>query len=124
MNESDKKRVLVIDDEDDIRDCIVEYLVKKGYFVCASKDGSDGMLQFSAAQYDLVITDIMMPEKDGLSTMIAMQKINPSIKIIAISGAEMKNELLHAAGVVGAVAILIKPFSMDELTRSIQKIIG
>ena len=124
MNNFEKKQVLVIDDDDDVRDCIVEYLIMKGFDVAACKDGSEGMRQFASQRYDLVITDIMMPEKDGLSTMIAMQKINPSVKILAISGAEMKNELLHAAGLVGAVGMLLKPFSMEELTQSIQTIIN
>ncbi|HEX7510525.1 MAG TPA: response regulator [Chitinivibrionales bacterium] len=124
MNNFEKKQVLVIDDDDDVRDCIVEYLIIKGFDVSACKDGFEGMRQFASQRYDLVITDIMMPGKDGLSTMIAMQKINPSVKILAISGAEMKNELLHAAGLVGAVGMLLKPFSMEELTHSIQTIIN
>jgi CheY-like chemotaxis protein len=56
--------------------------------------------------------------------MIAMQKIKPTISILAISGAEMKKELLLAAGAVGAIATLLKPFSMDELMNSIQNILG
>jgi DNA-binding response OmpR family regulator len=119
-----KKNVLVIDDDDDVRDCIAEYLGIKGFSVAASKDGDEGMRQFLSNGFDLVITDIMMPEKDGLSTMIAMQRINPTIKILAISGAEMKNELLHAAGTVGAMATLLKPFSMNELLESVRGILG
>ena len=101
----------------------MEYLRIKGFDVTACGDGTEGMLRFNSQPYDLVITDIMMPGKDGLSTMIAMQKIKPAVKILAISGAEMKNELLHAAGMVGAVAMLLKPFSMEELSRSIAAIL-
>jgi DNA-binding response OmpR family regulator len=121
---SEKKKVLLIDDDDDVRDCIAEYLVIKGFSVSTSKNGAEGMRQFDDNDFDLVITDIMMPEKDGLSTMIAMQKIKPTISILAISGAEMKKELLLAAGAVGAIATLLKPFSMDELMNSIQNILG
>jgi CheY-like chemotaxis protein len=66
----------------------------------------------------------MMPGIDGLGAMIKMRTIDPKIKILAISGADMKEELLHAAGFVGAMSTLQKPFSNDTLLKTITRLLG
>jgi len=124
MRTTEKNKILMVDDDEAIRDCIAELLSMAGYTVTLSSDGSESLRIFEIEPFDLVITDIMMPGTDGLGAMIKMRSIDPEIKILAISGADMKEELLHAAGFVGAMSTLQKPFSNDELLKTIAGLLG
>jgi CheY-like chemotaxis protein len=120
----DKNKILMVDDDEAIRECLSELLAMAGYSVIASNDGIESLRIFETQPFDLVITDIMMPGIDGLGAMIKMRTIDPKIKILAISGADMKEELLHAAGFVGAMSTLQKPFSNDTLLKTITRLLG
>jgi CheY-like chemotaxis protein len=120
----DKNKILMVDDDEAIREYLSELLAMAGYSVIASNDGIESLRIFETQPFDLVITDIMMPGIDGLGAMIKMRTIDPKIKILAISGADMKEELLHAAGFVGAMSTLQKPFSNDTLLKTITRLLG
>jgi CheY-like chemotaxis protein len=116
------KRILVIDDDEDIRECIAFFLEEEGHRVTLCSDGSEGVRLFERTLFDLVITDIMMPGKDGLAAIIEMEKINPGVRILAISGVDMKNMLLDAAEIFGAVHTLSKPFTREQIVWTVADI--
>jgi CheY-like chemotaxis protein len=115
MEKNKRGTILVIDDDEALRNYIVFILEKAGHTVSACKDGIEGVRHFERGVYDLVITDIMMPGMDGLATLIQMEKINKNIPVLAMSGAEMKDALLDAADIFGAVRTIKKPFDREEL---------
>lgn len=116
-------RVLVIDDEPDLRELIRELLDDAGYEVVEAANGREGVARFAEAPTDLVITDIMMPEQDGIQTVIELRRTRPSTKIIAISGGGPARNLdfLQFAKRVGAVEVLVKPFTNDQLVGAVKK---
>ncbi len=111
------QKVLVIDDDSLVRDTIVRILERKGYQVLVACDGLRGLRMFRSEQPDLVITDIIMPEKEGLETIRDIRAECPDVKIIAISGgARIGNmDFLEMAGKLGASEIIPKPFDPSEL---------
>jgi DNA-binding response OmpR family regulator len=110
------KNILIIDDEDDFRAMLTQMLQKEGYAVTAAADGMQGMKEFEKHPPDLVVTDIFMPEKEGLSTIMDAKKADPSVKIIAMSGGGRiwNMDSLPVALKLGADAVLYKPFRRDE----------
>lgn len=108
--------ILVIDDNESLRDLIHGMLVSGGHTVAAASNGLDAVKLFRTAPADLVITDIVMPY-DGLATIRVLRGEYPSIPIIAISGGG-EFRLDYARG-LGANRTLAKPFSVDELNTAI-----
>jgi DNA-binding response OmpR family regulator len=123
MKENARGNILVMDDDEAMRDYIACFLRQAGHSVSLCKDGNEGLRMFGQEIYDLVITDIMMPGKDGLCAMIEMEKVNAAVPILAISGADMKDALLDAADIFGAVHTLKKPFTKEELLWSVADIL-
>ncbi len=121
------KRVLIIDDEPEIRSLIRKSLVREGYEVAEARDGFDGMRLFRNQPADLIITDIFMPNKEGLDVIREIKQEFPAVKIIAISGGAvaMSNwDCLHMAQKFGANGSLSKPFTIAELTSIVRDVIS
>lgn len=116
------KQILVIDDDRAIRESIAFFLQQEGHRVTACADGEEGVQRFETAMFDLVITDIMMPRQDGLGAIIQMQQINPDIKVIAISGADMRDTLLGAASIFGAKHTIRKPFTRQQIVWTVANV--
>jgi DNA-binding NtrC family response regulator len=116
-------KILVIDDDPAVRKTIGRILDRKGYEVVMADDGRGGLKLFESEQPDLVITDIIMPEREGLETIRAIHKLAPNAKIIAISGgARIGNiDFLAMAAKLGAREIIAKPFDPAELTSSVSR---
>jgi DNA-binding response OmpR family regulator len=110
-------KILVVDDDGLVRTSIVRLLEEAGYQVVSADDGLRGMALFRSEQPDLVITDILMPEQEGIQTVTEMRKAKPDAKIIAISGGGRigETDFLRIAQVLGAMAAIPKPFDPDEL---------
>ena len=118
-------RLLVIDDDEEIRIMLNSLFTDAGYEVDLAADGYEGVEAFKENHADLVITDIFMPNKDGLETIIELKRDYPEIKIIAMSGGGIDTELyLESAKKFGAVATFIKPFLPSELLKEVKKILG
>ena len=119
-------KILVIDDELQMRELLKKYLTRAGYEVTLAGDGEEGIRCFNQTPPDLVITDLIMPEKEGLECIVAFKKMAPGIKVIAISGGGLgKPEgYLESAKKMGAAKTFIKPFELKELLRSIQELVG
>jgi DNA-binding response OmpR family regulator len=120
------KRILVIDDDDQVRETISELLKVVGYVVEDAPNGAVGSRLYRDNPFDLVITDIFMPDKEGLETILELRRDFPSVKIIAMSGGGTDGILgyLPAAEKFGAVRTFIKPFELRELLTTVEELIG
>jgi CheY-like chemotaxis protein len=109
--------VLVIDDDPGIRDLLEGALADRQHHVISAANGRDGVQLCSAHPPDLVITDIMLPEQDGLEILVYLRGTNPHLPVIAISGAAPEWNYLQIARKLGARATLQKPFRIDALQQ-------
>lgn len=119
-------RILVLDDDDQIRRMMERVLEKEGHVVFVAKDGSEGLTVCEHNPVDLVITDILMPNKDGLETILAIRSNRQDVKIIAMSGGgrAMPSEgCLILASDLGADAVLQKPISKSDLLATIAQLL-
>lgn len=115
--------ILVIDDDAAVRRMLRQMLEGAGYEVVEAADGAIGLDLYNKRPVDLVITDILMPEKEGIETILALRKTAPEVKILAISGGGRMNkgDLLSTAEFFGAVRTLAKPFARKELLGMVQE---
>jgi DNA-binding response OmpR family regulator len=118
-------RILVIDDDDAIRFSLKLALEDADYHVEDAANGEKGMTRFRANPADLVITDIFMPEKEGLETIDEIKRICPQTKIIAISGGGSMDpeDYLEIARRVGADCSLFKPFDIQLLVATVDDLL-
>ncbi len=120
------KRILIIDDNEQIRSLLREILELANFVVADAPNGEIGARLFRQQPADLVITDIFMPEKEGLETIRELRREFPDVKIIAISGGGSRGELayLPAAKKLGAHRTFIKPFELDEMLTAVRELLG
>lgn len=114
-------KILLIDDEPMVRASVSAALVASGHEVVLAKNGLEGLELFSQGDFNLVITDIIMDEVEGIETIIELKKKRPDQKIIAISGGGKLGAKTHLdlALKFGAEKILEKPFRLAELFSAI-----
>ena len=119
-------RILVIDDEELARFTLKEILQSNGHDVVEARNGNEGIAFQKANPFDLVITDIIMPEKEGVETIIEMRGDFPDLKIIGISGGGRTQNLdfLKLAKQFGAARILAKPFDEEDLIKDVNELLG
>jgi CheY-like chemotaxis protein len=117
------RKILVIDDDSLVRDTIVRILERKDYQVIVASDGRRGLRMFHSEQPDLVITDIIMPEAEGIETIREIRREVPDAKIIAISGGSRigNMDFLDVAGKLGASEVLPKPFDPVDLVNLVSR---
>ena len=122
----DRKSILVIDDEESIRKVLRAILEREGYRVLEASDGNEGLKQFTATPTDLVITDLIMPEKEGIETIRELREKFPDVKIIAVSGGGRigPDSYLQMAKGLGALRTLRKPFDLKILLKEVEEVIG
>jgi len=110
-------KILVIDDDHLVRYALSKVLSSNGYEVVTASDSRRGMVVLREEHPDVVITDIIMPEQEGIDTIIQIRRERPGVKIIAISGGgRIRNiDFLDMAQSLGANDVLAKPFEVDEL---------
>ena len=117
------KRILVIDDEEIVRICCERSLAPEGYDVVTAETGPEGLQKLWDAHFDLVITDLKMPEMDGLEVLAHIRKARPETKVIIVTGYDTEgttNEIMDA----GACGYLGKPFCPEDLMTAVHKTIG
>jgi CheY-like chemotaxis protein len=114
-------RILVIDDETDMRLLLEQVLKPAGHEVILAADGREGMERYCAGPAELVITDLHMPNQEGLETIRELRRRFPEVAIIAMSGKAAALTMLSVAQQFGAVGILHKPFLPDELLVAVEK---
>lgn len=111
------KRILVIDDNADVRVTMQLGLEAAGFEVALAADGRRGMEMLRQAGADVVVTDILMPEQDGIETLVKLREEFPRVRVIAISGAVSSTgfDYLAVPRELGATRVLRKPFDVQEL---------
>jgi CheY-like chemotaxis protein len=117
-------RILIIDDDAGMRRTLSRMLCNGGHEVIEAQDGAEGMQKFRTGRPDIVVTDILMPEKDGIETILDLRRENPTLGILAISGRAINSpSYLGFAQRLGADGILAKPFRATDLLREIDKLL-
>ena len=116
-------RILVIDDDELVRATVKAALELAAHEVVLANNGHQGVAVVDRGGVDLVVTDIIMPEKEGIETIIELRQRDPNIKIIAISGGgRTSNQIfLDVAKKFGAIDVLAKPFAPKQLLASVEK---
>lgn len=114
-------QILLIDDDEDFRKPLHKALCRVGYAVEAVADSNAALRLFRQRSFDLVITDLIMPGTEGIETIVALRRLRPDIKIIAISGGGILgcSIPLDMAQKLGASRALAKPFKLDDMLRAI-----
>jgi len=119
------KKVLFIDDDDYLRDAYSEILRLSGYDVTALNDGTKAVEYINESPFDIVITDIVMPGKEGLATIMDIRAVSSNIPILAISGGGRVSPQSHLflAKRMGATDILEKPFDGSTIIKKIESLL-
>jgi CheY-like chemotaxis protein len=119
-------RILIIDDDESVRDSTQMILNAHGHQTCVAGGGPEGLSRLMQEQFDIVITDILMPGVDGIETIREIRKHHPSMKILAMSGGDRsaRYNSLISAHALGADQIMRKPFDEDVLLTIIRDLAG
>jgi len=120
------ERILVIDDDEKIRLVFERFIKGKGYAVDCAENGKEGLRLLETKTPDLVITDIMMPDTDGLEVVLSMREKHPDIPVIAISGGMTlaSMDFLPLVKKFGAIKVLYKPVELDDLLEGVHELLG
>ncbi len=119
-------RILIIDDDNEFREMVREILIEADFnSIEEAVNGGVGMKLLRQQSFDLVITDIVMPEKEGIETIIELNRDYPGIKIIAMSGGGKRGNqnYLEMAQYLGASRILAKPFQRSDLIKTVKELL-
>jgi len=116
-------RILIIDDDDQLRASIRQMLELSEYEVNEASDGDEGIKAYQKNPYDLVITDLIMPNKEGIETILELKRDHPEVKIIAMSGGGHggPRDYLDMADKFGVNRTLLKPFGRTELLDAVKE---
>lgn len=120
------KRVLIIEDNTSLLRHIASWLASAGALVQATAEGARGLQAFRDAAPDLVVTDIIMPDREGIEIILEMKARRPDTPILAISGGGRiaATEILDLARRLGADRVLAKPFQRDDIVRRAAEMLG
>jgi two-component system response regulator (stage 0 sporulation protein F) len=113
--------ILVIDDDSAIRTFLRKVLEDAGYTVLLASNGREGLRLLQVSTADLVITDVLMPEQDGLDVTMALRRASPDMRIVAISGGTAEFDYLDVAKELGAHRTLRKPLIVNDLLEAIRQ---
>jgi DNA-binding response OmpR family regulator len=116
-------KIMVIDDDEVMNSMIIQMLSKAGYEVRGARDGRGGLDLLEMEPFDLIITDIIMPEKEGLETIMTIRKLNKTVPIIAISGGGKigPDQYLKLAQQFGADYSFQKPFDKGHFLSAVRE---
>ena len=118
-------RILIIDDDELVRDTLRRALEGADFEVVEAANGDEGIRSYEAEPIDVVVTDLVMPEKEGIETIIELRRRDPEVKIVAISGASRiaGYEYLNVATKFGADRVLPKPFRPKALLEAVRDLL-
>lgn len=120
-------KILVVDDEDSVRNMIKLILVREGYDVVEAINGEDALSKAQSDSFDLMITDLVMPEVNGIDLILKIKTACKNMPVLAISGGggiTGRFDYLPVAKLIGAGNILRKPFDMNELKQVVKDLVG
>lgn len=119
-------KILVVDDEKQIRDILMQFLTRAGHEVELAEDGVVAMQKYRASKFELIITDLMMAKKNGLELIQEISREFGETRVIAISGGvptTPSDYYLSVAKLMGASRVLDKPFTKGELLAAVETIL-
>lgn len=117
--------VLLVDDDDLLRNLVSRRLRKQGYEVIEAHDGRVAIERFQTAAVDAVVTDVVMPEQEGIETIQRLRELAPAIPIVAMSGGVRGSDhVLKVASHLGASRTLAKPFRINQLLTILQSLLS
>jgi len=119
--------ILVVEDSPAVRMAIVEVLEALGHAVTETENGRLAVERMGGESFDLVVTDVLMPEVDGIEVIKAVRRLRPETKILAISGGAPNlpaGYALKLTEMFSADAVLYKPFMNDELRKAVGELVG
>lgn len=118
------KNILIIEDDSAIQRMLKRTLEREGYSVTVAANGRLGVRSFGSQPFDVVITDLIMPEMEGIETIISLKKDRPDVKIIAMSGGGINSpaEYLDIARQLGAAKTLAKPLHRAVLLEAVAEL--
>ncbi len=120
--------ILLVEDDDNVRDILQKTLAGAGYEVEVASNGQVALAAYRRHASDVVITDLVMPEKDGLETIMDLRRLDPAVKIIAMSGGGRTlgpgQLYLELARSFGALQVLAKPFTSEALLKAVSDVLG
>jgi two-component system, cell cycle response regulator CpdR len=120
-------KILVAEDDDCLRFLIATCLQGSGYVVVAAQNGSEAAKLIVETSFDLVLTDLQMPEMDGIALIAWMREVGITTPVIAMTGGSADtsaSELLNRAAALGVCAGLAKPFTIAELNKAVAGALG
>jgi DNA-binding response OmpR family regulator len=117
--------ILVVDDDDQFRNLLTEVLKRAGFQVAAASDGQEAMKLFQQRPAQLIVTDLIMPNKEGLETIIELRRSHPQVRIIAMSGGGRvgPQDYLALAKMLGADRVFAKPFRSAEFLQAVRELV-
>jgi DNA-binding response OmpR family regulator len=117
--------ILIVEDDKDLREMLKVSLMQRKYTVVEASNGKEALLKFKPSVTDLVITDLIMPDEDGLKVIMKIREMKSTVKIIAISGGGKAGpgNYLNLAKALGADLIFSKPFSINDLIKRIEELL-
>lgn len=118
--------ILVVDDDKSIRDLLSGVLRKRGYEVETAEEGNAALDQIANGRFDLVISDIIMPGKEGIETIREIRDSHPEIHVIAMStgGSLGNSQILEYARMIGAHEAIRKPIELPELISTVERLLS
>lgn len=117
------RTILIADDNDDILEYMSYVLEKEGYTILVARNGAESMRICASTSIDLLITDLIMPEKEGLETIKDLHSKNGQLGVIAMSGSAQSITYFQVAQCFGAHAVLQKPFSNQVLIGTVKEVL-
>ncbi len=118
MRDTGSRKVLVVDDEQDVREMLAEFLEAQGFEVLAAANGLESLLHVKRARPDVVVLDLNMPRLGGLEALKRIRHFDPAITVVIITG-EQNPEPRERALAMGAARVLVKPFTLDALLQAL-----
>lgn len=117
--------ILVVDDEPSLRETVRHMLERAGHHVIEAGDGARGLARYRERKPDLVITDILMPGKDGIEALREIHRLDPAARIVVMSGGRLASnfDFLGIAERLGAAASVEKPFKASELLAVVDHVL-
>ncbi len=116
------QRVLLVDDEEDLRETLADLLAHVGYRVTTADNGCSAVAAARAQGFDLLLTDLRMPDMDGAETITAIKRIDPAIRVIVVTGYSSEEAAADCRR-RGADEIVPKPFDIKELLRIMERVV-
>lgn len=116
-------KILVIEDDEALRTLMSRALTARGHVVVVARDGGEGLAMWDREHPDVVVTDLYMPNVDGIEAIMAFRSREPSLPIVAVSGGDSRASFLalDSAGDLGATVVLAKPFLPDQLYDAVER---